>query len=145
MRIVAPVEFSDGLRIRVPGFRFYQHALLEVRLKDALQCDEEGCAVMAVPIGVPAGRNLGIVDLNFDFRIPGKGRKEDIQQDIAMEAVARLRITVKAEFEFPIIALGTHIWFPFTALAASPKQNTIQRASDSSSERRSLTHYSDPV
>src|SRR6266567_5044814 len=116
MRIVAPVEFPDGLRIRVPGFCFYQHALLEVSLKDALQCDEEGRTVVAVPVGVSAGRDLRVVDLNFDFRIPREGRVERVQQDIAMEALARSGITVKAEFEFLIVALATHMWFTFTAL-----------------------------
>jgi hypothetical protein len=48
MRVVPAVKFGNRLGIALAGFRFHQHAFLKMRLEDALQCDEEGGAIVAV-------------------------------------------------------------------------------------------------
>src|ERR1700693_242480 len=68
MRVMPAVKLRDRLRVHVSGFGFNQDAFLKMGLKDSLQHDKEGCAVVAVPVGVAARCDLGVIDLNFDLR-----------------------------------------------------------------------------
>src|SRR5258706_7118270 len=73
VRVVSAVKLRDRLRVHVSGFGFDQDSFLEMGLEDALQHDKEGRAVMAVPVGVAAGRDLGVIDLNLDLRVARYG------------------------------------------------------------------------
>src|SRR5260221_1476287 len=67
MRVMPAVKLRDRFRVHVSGHGFDQESFLEIGLEDALQHDEEGRAVMAVPVSVAARRNLGVIDLNLDL------------------------------------------------------------------------------
>ena len=60
MRIVTAMKLGDRLRVHVAGLGLDQHAFLEVSLEDALQRDEEGRAIVAVPVGVSARRDFRV-------------------------------------------------------------------------------------
>jgi hypothetical protein len=85
---VPAVELRDRLRVNVSGFGFDQDSFLKMGLEDALQHDKEGRTVMAVPIGVAAGRDLSVVDLNLDFRVARQRCKQLVKENIAMQFVA---------------------------------------------------------
>ena len=69
MRIVPAMHLGDRLGINIAGLGLDQHAFLKVRFENALQRNEEGRAVVAMPVGVAAGNDLGVVDLYLDLRI----------------------------------------------------------------------------
>jgi hypothetical protein len=93
MRIMAPMELGDGLRVYVASLRFNQRAFLEVRFKNALQGDKEGGSIMAVPVGVAARCDLSVVDLNLDLRILGQPCTKLVKQNVTKKLLSRVGIT----------------------------------------------------
>src|SRR5215470_12504934 len=72
MGIVAPVEFGNWLGIALAGLRPYQNAFLKVRLEQALERNEKSRAIVAMPVGIAARHNLGVIDLHFHLRVARK-------------------------------------------------------------------------
>ena len=60
-----PVELPDRLGIDVARRCLDEQAFLELRFENALEGDEEGGAIVAVPVGESSRRDLGVVDLYF--------------------------------------------------------------------------------
>ena len=87
MRIMPAMKFGDWLGIAFTSFRLYQHTLLKMRFEQALQCDEESRAVVAMPIGVPAGHDFRVVNLYFHLRIAGQRCIKGVEKKIAVKTM----------------------------------------------------------
>src|SRR4029450_8020073 len=85
MGIVTAIELADRLGGYVGGFGLHQNAFLELGLEDALQRDEEGGAVVAMPVGVPAWRDFGVVDLSLRLRILRQGCIELLEEHVSKQ------------------------------------------------------------
>src|SRR5712691_3136442 len=105
MRVMSAMKLRDRFRVHVSGFGFDQDSFLEMRLEDSLQHDEEGRAVVAVPVGVAAERDLGVIDLDFDLRVARYRGKKLIKQNIAMQFLAQLGVATQLKFEVWIVVV----------------------------------------
>ncbi len=65
MRIVAAMHLANWLRINVTRFGTDKNAIFKMSFKNALQCDEERCAIVAVIVGPALGYDLRRVDLHL--------------------------------------------------------------------------------
>ena len=111
MRVMAAMESGDRFGITFTGLGLDQHALLEMRLEYSLQRDEEGGAVVAVPVGEAAGHDLGIVDLHLHLRVARQRGVQRLQQQVAVKAVPRRHEAVELELEI-LVVVGArfHPW-----------------------------------
>src|ERR1700674_4769750 len=89
VRIVPAVELRDRLGIALAGLGLDQHAFLEVRLEQSLQRHEKRRAVVAMPVGVTARHDLGVVDLHLYLWIARQRGVERVEQQVAVEAMPR--------------------------------------------------------
>ena len=109
MRIVPTMKFGDRLGIAFASFRLHQDTFLEMRFEHALQCHEKCRAVVAMPVGVPAGHDLGIVDLHFDLRVTRQRRIKVIEKKIAMEAMSRWYNALELKLQIAVaVGPGMH-------------------------------------
>ena len=69
MRIVPAMKFGDWLGITFTSFGLHQNALLEMRFEQSLQRYKKCRAIVAMPVGVSARDDFGIVDLYFYLRV----------------------------------------------------------------------------
>jgi len=78
------MKLSDWFGINVACLGVHQDALLELRLKNALQRDKEGSAVVAVPVRIATRSDLRIIDLDFDLRVAGNGSEQFVEENISI-------------------------------------------------------------
>jgi len=103
------MEFGDRFGIAFAGLGLDQHAFLKVGLEQPLQRHEERRAVVAMPVGIAARHDLGIVDLHFNFGIARQRRIERVEQQITVEAVARRHEPRELEFQvLVVVELALH-------------------------------------
>src|SRR5262245_1510617 len=97
MGIVTAMELADRFGVHVASFGLHQNPFLKLGLEDALQRDEEGRAVVAMPVGVSSRRDFGVVDLNLRLRILRQRRIELIEQHVSKQLLAGLGVATEPE------------------------------------------------
>ena len=113
MRIVPTMKFGDRLGITVASFRLHQNALLEMSFEQSLQRYEKCRAVVAMPVGVSAGHDFGIVDLYLYLRVARQRRIKAIEKKVAMETMSRRHNAVELELQtLVVVGPGVHLIAP---------------------------------
>jgi len=113
MRIVPTMKIGDRLGITFASFRLHQNALLEMSLEQSLQRYEKCRAVVAMPVGISAGHDFGIVDLYFYLRVARQRRIEGIEKKVAMETMSRRHNAVELELQIlVVVGPGVHLIAP---------------------------------
>ena len=113
MRVVPTMKFGDRLGITFAGFRLHQNAFLEMRFERSLQRYEKCRAVVAMPVGVSAGYDFGIINLHFYLRVARQRRIKAIEKKIAMETMSERHNALELELQiFVIIGSCMHLIAP---------------------------------
>lgn len=121
MRVVPTMKFGDRLGITFAGFRPHQGALLEMCFEQSLQRYEKCRAVVAMPVGVTAGHDFGIVDLYFNLRVARQRRIKAIEKKVAMETMSGRHNALELELQIlVVVGLGMHFVAPRFKEAGEP-------------------------
>src|SRR6185295_16960157 len=111
MRVIAAVKFTDRLGIDDTRFRVDQRALLEMRLEETLRADEEGCAVMELPIGLAPRQNFGAEDKHLGFRIARQRGIDGIEQNVSLVLFTWLEKAIEMKLQvFVLVELDLHAY-----------------------------------
>src|SRR5262245_2822064 len=99
MGIVTAMELADRLGVHISSLGLHQNAFFELGLEDALQRDEERRAVVAMPVGVAARSDLGVVDLNLCLRVLRQECIGLIEEHVSKQLLAGPGVAAEPERE----------------------------------------------
>src|SRR6516162_6804114 len=115
MWVMATVESCDRFAVNVASAGSHENSLLELGFEYSLQCNKKCRSVVAVPVGVTAWSNFGVIYLHLDLRIPGYRRDKSVEKDIPVQLLSRSGVACKSKSEVVQRVIRNHSFVPLNA------------------------------